>query len=180
VGRFLTRGHPAATAAVGAMVAGLARIDGRRGVGIVETDGAGGNAHLLQHGDQFLADPGFVRNDFLATYFSRATVLEHLCALLMTDTTSLYTLSGIHSALRRLGLQPTLGEVDEALGRLVDLRDILFRTDEGYRFAVPAIPAVIAGIRQLDDLVSLRREIYLREGDIEPELAGDDLRGRLW
>jgi tetratricopeptide (TPR) repeat protein len=130
--------------------------------------------------DAVLSDPGFVRNDFLATYFSRATVLEHLCALLMTDSTGLYTLSGIHGALGRHGVQPSLGEVDEALGRLVDLRDILARTAEGYRFAVPAIPAVVAGIRQLNDLVSLRREIYLREGDIEPELAADDLRGRLW
>jgi len=82
----------------------------------------------------------FIRKVFLETYFSRASTLEHLCAILMAASTNLRTLTSVHEALAKSGVAATLNQVDAALERLVDLRSILGRTPEGYDFAVTAFP----------------------------------------
>lgn len=146
-------------------------------------------AQLAQHAlrrltpadvDQVVTDPVFIRDDFLATYLSRATVLEHLIVLLMARDTSLRAGEGIHQALEQDGITVTLSQVIAAAERLVDLRNILRRTDEGYLFAVPAIQVVIPNHKRLSEWIRLRREMYLHVGDILPEHAPDDLRGDLW
>lgn len=130
--------------------------------------------------DDVVADPVFIRDDFLATYLSCATVLEHLVVLLMVKDTSLATGDVIHQMLESDGLTVTLNQVVAAAERLVDLRNILRRTDDGYVFAVPAFQFVIPNHKRLPEWIRLRREMYLRVGDILPEYAPDDLRGDLW
>lgn len=127
-----------------------------------------------------LADPDFIRKDFLETYFSRASTLEHLCALEMAGDPELRTLTAIHAALERRGVAATLNQVDAALERLVDLRNILERTLEGYQFAVTAFPLIIARSMRLADWFNLRREVFAHAGDIAPETAPPELQGRLW
>ena len=58
--------------------------------------------------------------------------------------------------------------MDDTLERLVDLRNILQRTAEGYEFAVTAFPEVIAKTARLEDLIALNRETYQQYGDVEP------------
>ena len=122
----------------------------------------------------------FVRKDFLATYFSRASVLEHLCALLMTADENLRTLAAIHQTLCNQQLEVTLNQVDNALERLVTRRRILKHSTEGYDFAITAFPRLISQMQRLHDLIALRKAIYKQAGDIDPEAAPRQLRGRLW
>jgi hypothetical protein len=127
-----------------------------------------------------IEDPDFIRKDFLETYFSRASTLEHLCALIMAGDGEIHTLTDVHDALSRYGVVATLNQVDSALERLVDLRNILERTLGGYEFAVAAFPLIIARSARLSDWLSLRREVFVQAGDIAPETAPPELQGRLW
>jgi transcriptional regulator with GAF, ATPase, and Fis domain len=125
-------------------------------------------------------NPDFVREDFLGTYFSRASTLEHLCALLMATDSDLRTLASIHEALAAKGITATLNQIDAALERLVDLRNILERTSAGYDFAVTAFPLIISKSKRVPDWIALRREVFVHVGDIAPEMAPPELKGRLW
>jgi hypothetical protein len=127
-----------------------------------------------------LESPDFIRSDFLETYFAQASVLEGLCALFMAQDAGLRTLTTVHGGLVEQRLPATLNQVDGALERLVDLRTILTRTEEGYDFAVTAFPRIIAKSRRVPDWIALRKEIFLAAGDIAPEKAPPDLQGRLW
>ena len=115
-----------------------------------------------------VADFDFLRKDFLNIYWERSTALERLCSLVMAADEKVRTLTAVHEALDKHSVQPTLNEVDDALERLVDLRNILKRTAEGYDFVVTAFPQVIAKTARLDDLIALNSETYQRYGDIEP------------
>ena len=106
-------------------------------------------------------DQDFIRKDFFDTYFSRASTLEHLCALAMAGDHQLRTLTSIQHALERYEVNATLNQVDAALERLVDLRNILERTSDGYDFAVTAFPKIIARSRRLSDWIGLRREVFV-------------------
>jgi predicted AAA+ superfamily ATPase len=130
--------------------------------------------------EKVTSDPQFVREDFLLTYFSRASTLEHLCALLMAIDANVRTLSSVHDVLAKNGITATLNQVDAALERLVDLRRILARSPEGYQFAVEAFPLIVAKSKRVSDWVALRREIFVHVGDILPEKAPPELQGRLW
>lgn len=130
--------------------------------------------------DDVVADPDFIRSDFLATYLSQATLLEHLVVLLMAKDASLTTGDAIHQTLHSDGLTVTLNQVVSAAERLVDLRNILRRTEDGYVFAVPAFQRIIPSHKQLPLWIRLRREMFLWAGDILPENAPKDLRGDLW
>lgn len=130
--------------------------------------------------DSVIEDPDFIRKDFLETYFSRASTLEHLCALFMAADNATRTLARVHDALAHHGIVARLNQVDAALERLVDLRNILCRTSEGYDFAVNAFPLIIAKSQRLSDWIDLRREVFTHAGDIAPETAPPELQGRLW
>lgn len=111
--------------------------------------------------DAVITDPGFQRDDFLGTYWERATVLEKLISLVMSDDKNIRTLSDVRQALQnRCNVQPKAREVDEALQRLVDLRSILRGTPAGYEFAVEAFPQVVAGTITLKDMLEVFTEEY--------------------
>ncbi|MCP4699066.1 MAG: hypothetical protein GY862_19770 [Gammaproteobacteria bacterium] len=101
-------------------------------------------------------DPGFQRDDFLDTYWERASLLEKIISLLMADGGNIRTLSTIRKALEnRCDLRPEAGEVDNALQQLVDLRSILRRNSKGYEFAVKAFPLVVAETMTLNDMLEV-------------------------
>jgi hypothetical protein len=127
-----------------------------------------------------IAETDFVRQDFLATYLSQASVLEHLCALVMVSNEQLRTLKTLHETLLHIGLDVTLNQVDDTLESLVNLRNILRHTAQGYEFDVAAFPLIVARLPRLSDLIELRREIFTSAGDIDPETAPPELRGKLW
>ena len=130
--------------------------------------------------EAIIENTDFIRKDFLETYFSRASTLEHLCAILMAADTNLRTLTSVHEALAKSGIVATLNQVDAALERLVDLRSILGHIPAGYDFAVTAFPRIISKSKRLSDWIALRREIFVHAGDIAPETAPPELQGRLW
>ncbi len=117
--------------------------------------------------DAVASNYDFLRKDFLNVYWERATALERLCTLLMVADGNVRTLATTHAALQRLNLAVTLNQVDEALENLVDLRNILQRTAEGYEFAVTALPLVITKTGRPHDLIALNCETYRQNGDAE-------------
>ena len=154
-----TSGHPSVVQSLcQQLIAHLNQRDGRRlALADVET---------------IVSDPNFLRKDFLDVYWERATVLERLCSLVMADDNTTNTLRTMQQALTKQGIKASLNEVDDALERLVDLRNILQRTASGYEFAVTAFPQVIAKTHRLDDLIALNCEIYQQYGDIVPGTQG--------
>lgn len=125
-------------------------------------------------------DIQFIRSDFLATYFSKSTVLEHLAALIMAKSRTTHTLTSIHNELQNHEITVQLTQTDAALERLVDLRNLLVRTEDGYDFSVRALPEVLSSARRLEDLIALRRVVYQEFGDIPPEAAPPELKGQIW
>lgn len=106
-------------------------------------------------------DPEFLREDFLETYWERATPLEKIVSLLMAEDPELYTRKAIRQALdERCDLQSTAAEVDDALQNLVELRSILKRTTTGYEFNVPAFPRIVARTITLEDMLEDFTEAY--------------------
>ena len=135
---------------------------------IVRLNQRGDRRLTLDDVEAVVADPSFLRKDFLNVYWERATALERLCSLVMAADDNARTLTAVHDALSIRGLKLTLNQVDDALERLVDLRNVLQRTAEGYAFAVTAFPEVIAKTARLDDLIALNREAFRRHGNVEP------------
>jgi hypothetical protein len=110
--------------------------------------------------EEVIANDDFLRYDFLDIYWEQATELERLCSLVMARDRGLRTLLAIHLALRQLKLRPTLNEVNDALERLIRLRNILRLTDGGYEFEVTSFPEVVSRTSRLDDLIALICERY--------------------
>ena len=110
--------------------------------------------------ESVIANVDFLRDDFLETYWGQATSSERLCTLVMAKQQDIGTLRDIHIALSSLGIDITLGDVNEALEGLVNLRNLLQRTPQGYVFAVKGFPKAIAQTHELDDLMALTREKY--------------------
>ena len=117
--------------------------------------------------DAVVSNYEFMRKDVLNIYWERATALERLCTLLMVEDDSVRTLATTYAALQRLDLVVTLNQVDQALENLVDLRNILQRTAEGYEFAVTALPLVITKTGRPHDLIALNCETYRQNGEAE-------------
>jgi CheY-like chemotaxis protein len=115
-----------------------------------------------------ITDPDFLRRDFLNICWERATALERLASLVMAADPGLRRLTAVRRALAALGLELTLGQVDSALERLVDLRNILCRTQVGYEFAIAGFPRVLGVAARLDDLIALNSETFQRAGDAVP------------
>lgn len=113
-----------------------------------------------------ISDPDFLRRDFLNVYWERATVLERLCSLIMAANQDTNTLIAVHSANKKHGIDVSLNQIDRALERLVELRNILKHTPTGYAFAVSAFPRVVNATSRFDDLIALNREAYQQGGDV--------------
>ena len=110
--------------------------------------------------ESVIANTDFLRDDFLDTYWGQATLLERLCTLVMAKHQSIHSLVDIHAALSNLMLNISLSDVDEALERLVNLRNLLQRVSQGYVFAVKDFPRVIAQTHELEDLIALTCDKY--------------------
>jgi len=116
----------------------------------------------LENVSAVINDSDFQRKDFLETYWEAASHLEKIISLLMANDQNVRTLIEVrHSLNRNTGIDARTREVDEALQRLVDLRSILKRTRDGYDFAVPSFPKVVAGTITFDDMLAILVEDYL-------------------
>ncbi|MCL4298981.1 MAG: hypothetical protein KJ077_24805 [Anaerolineae bacterium] len=122
--------------------------------------------------DEVIVDPDFLRKDFLNVYWERATVLERLCSLMMAADENVRTLKAMYKTLNNRYLSVTLNQVDDAMERLVDLRNILRRTPDGYEFLVNAFPEVIAKTSRLEDLIAINCETYQQHGDVVSHTKG--------
>src|SRR5260370_10848300 len=125
--------------------------------------------HLTLDDIEFIVtDSDFLRKDFLNVYWERATSLERLCSLVMAENNHLRKLPIIYEKLVGCNIDVTLNHVDDAVEQLVDIRNILLRTNDGYEFAVTAFPEVIAKTGRFEDLFALNIETYRKHGDVEP------------
>ena len=113
--------------------------------------------------EMVLTNTDFLRDDFLDTYWGQATLLERLCTLVMAKQQDIHTLVDIHTALISHDSVLSLSDVNEALERLVSLRNLLHRTSQGYAFTVTDFPKVIAQTYELNDLIALTYDKYERE-----------------
>lgn len=106
-------------------------------------------------------DPAFQSDDFLNTFWERATTIEKIVSLLMVRDRRIRTLSDIRSAVKDFcGLDPGAREIDGALQRLVDLRFILRSTATGYEFSAEAFPRVVTGTITLDHMLEVLTEEF--------------------
>jgi len=122
------------------------------------------SAHRIMLGDldAVIRDPKFQEEDFLNTYWERATPLEQIISLLMAEEARPYRLQAIVDLLAGPGLQPDPEVIKAALNRLVDLRSILKRSQDGYEFAVEAFPLVVAKTTTAEDLLIVLKSQYLK------------------
>jgi len=114
-------------------------------------------------------DPRFQEEDFLGTYWERATPLEQIISLLMAQDARPCRLQSILDVLAFHGLHPKPQVAKAALERLVDLRCILKRTQAGYAYAVTAFPLVIANTTTAEDLLIVLKSQYLENPMELPE-----------
>ena len=112
--------------------------------------------------DAVIDDPRFQEEDFLGTYWERATPLEQIVSLLMAQKAKSYRLQAVLDLLAAQDLKPEPEVVKAALDRLVDLRSILKRSQVGYRFAVEAFPLVVANTTTAEDLLIVLKSQYLK------------------
>lgn len=106
--------------------------------------------------------PKFQEEDFLNTYWERATPLEQIISLLMAQKNKSYQLQTILDLLATQDLHPEPEVVKAALDRLVDLRSILTHSQAGYEFAVLAFPLVLANTTTTEDLLLVLKSQYLK------------------
>jgi starch synthase len=115
----------------------------------------------LDDADAVINDPGFQEEDFLNTYWERATPLEKIISLLMAQEARIYRLKEVRQLLSaQTSRQPSATETKEALDRLVNLRSILKRSQKGYAFAVEAFPQVLASTTTFEDQLQVLIEQY--------------------
>jgi len=119
--------------------------------------------------DAVIDDPRFQEEDFLGTYWERATPLEQIISLLMAQEARSYRLQAILDLLAAQDLHPDPEVVKAALDRLVDLRSILRRSQAGYEFAVEAFPLVVANTTTAEDLLIVLKSQYLKNPMELPE-----------
>lgn len=105
-------------------------------------------------------DPKFQEEDFLNTYWERATPLEQIISILFAQSNKPHRLLSVIELLKKEGLEPDPEVVKLALDRLVDLRSILKRNQGGYEFAVAAFPIVLANATTSEDLLIVLKSKY--------------------
>ena len=112
--------------------------------------------------ETIINDPKFQEEDFLQTYWERATPLEKIISLLMAQEDKSYRLQTVLDLLASHTLKVEPEIVKAALDRLITLRSILQRDQKGYRFAVKAFPSVIASTTTAEDLLIVLKSQYLK------------------
>jgi hypothetical protein len=122
--------------------------------------------------ERILADNEFLEKDFLHTYWSQATRLERICTLVMARDRSLHTLVEIHAELIQRLPGITLSVVKESLESLIDLRNLIRSTKQGYVFAVEGFPVAFERTHVLDDVLAVECERYRLGIEPEPPYTG--------
>lgn len=107
-----------------------------------------------------VANPKFREEDFLGTYWERATPLEQIISLLMAQSVRSYRLYEVMELLAHHAIAAEAVVTKAALDRLVDLRSLLKHTQNGYEFAVPAFPKIIANSITAEDMLIVLRSQY--------------------
>lgn len=113
--------------------------------------------------DTVLDDPAYQEEDFLATYWERATPIERIITLLMAEEDRGYRLRNVLDLLVAHGVSAPPVTVKAALDRLVNLRCILKHGRAGWEFAVKAFPRVVANTATASDLLIVLRDEYEQE-----------------
>jgi hypothetical protein len=108
-------------------------------------------------------EPKFLEQDFLETYWERATPLERIISLLMAPEARPYRLPEIIAMLSVHDLRPSPGAVKAALERLVELRCLLHQTDQGYEFAVEAFPWAVGRSATSEDLLLVLKSEFAED-----------------
>ena len=121
--------------------------------------------------DAVIDDPAFQEEDFLATYWERATPLERIITLLMAEEDRPYRLRSILDLLADHGVSAFSNSVKAALDRLVNLRCILKHGQSGWEFAVKAFPRVLANTATANDLLIVLKEEY-EQVELQPKRSG--------
>ena len=116
----------------------------------------------LKDVESVAADPDFLSEDYLATYWATATPLERILSLLLVKHRQVNSLEGVKRKLaEELKLEVSSTEVLGALQRLVELRSILRKTPEGYEFSMAAFPQLLGRTATLDEQLDSQREAFL-------------------
>lgn len=113
--------------------------------------------------DAILTDIRFQEEDFLSTYWERATTLEKIISLLLSEQQGPYRLQVVLDVLSAQRIQADAGAVKTALDGLVYLRSILKLTPKGYEFAAAAFPLVVANTTSASDLLLVLKSQYARD-----------------
>jgi serine/threonine protein kinase len=108
-------------------------------------------------------DPQFLEEDFLDTYWERASALEKILSLFLADAGAPLTIEALLARLRKEGVRAGAQVVSRALERLGTLRSLVVRDAGGYRIAVDAFPRVVARVLKADDLLLVLKDQHLSE-----------------
>jgi signal transduction protein with GAF and PtsI domain len=137
---------------------------------LIETLNKTGNRRLtLNDVENVITNPKFMKEEILNIFWEKSTSLERICSLVIADNVNVRTLKSVQAAIKSNGVDVDLNSVSDALERLVDLRNILKNSPEGYEFSVTAFPEIISK-NQLKDYLALDCEKYQNHGDIVGEV----------
>ncbi len=99
----------------------------------------------FSHLDRVIQDPRFQEFDFLAVYWDRAHPLEKILSIILSKVDGPYNPSMASQLLNKIAkLRITQKETKDAMDRLVELRSILKKTQDGYTYNVTSFPEIIA------------------------------------
>jgi starch synthase len=121
------------------------------------------NKHSITLEDIEIAinEPKFRREDFLETYWEKATPLEKIITILLAETPSENRATTIRKGITdRCKLNVQKNEIDDALQRLVELRSILEETVDGYKFRVKSFPVMVGDEITRNDMLESLVESY--------------------
>jgi hypothetical protein len=101
-------------------------------------------------------DPAFLEIDYLQTYWQAATPLEKIITLVLSQKTGDYRMTQVRELLsNQAHIRPSVTEIKDALDRLVELRSILKRSQNGYTFAVESFPRILIDNTAVEDLLEV-------------------------
>jgi hypothetical protein len=110
----------------------------------------------------------FRDEDFLTTFWERATSLERIISLIMCKRpTVLWTASSMRTHLKHeLGVQSNPKEIRDAFHRLVALRSLVTLSYGSYKLAVETFPAIVSNV--IEDHLEVLCYEYREHGDVLP------------
>ncbi len=111
------------------------------------------------------SDPEFIKRDYLNILWEKADPLEKVCSLIMAmdENVSAYTALALQSELKKRGLDVSIKKIETAITNLIELRNIIKSTEEGYQFNIIAFPSIIRNAAWSQDFIQGNIEQYLDE-----------------